>query len=368
MASYKNVISLLLNALIFFGILIAADCNLDTSLFHFLLPVLIGLLLLNAVYYHYYYSTNKNINEAIVTHVAKYLPDFVQKLTECKTSDDCTKKWKLFLQAIYSPVSIETVEDFTSEVGLNQRDSTLVVPALKDHYVLKLKYPDSDRRTFSNVDVTMIKLLLKLLKNIVALKNESSLRICHERERIMRDLHDDVAARLLTIVHSQSLTNSIENAQIALKSLREVIYSIDCGHIAHLSDMLSDCVEELTIRLRSANIIVEIHGQKIPAHIELSNRENINLKRILSEATSNIIRHASASHARIEYFIKNDMLNINMSDNGKQNELDQWIPGKGLVNIRKRSAEINAQLSWHKSKFWQKGTCFSLTLPLNIAT
>ena len=183
-----------------------------------------------------------------------------------------------------------------------------------------------------------------------------------ERQRIARDLHDDVAARLLTLVHRADDAGYEKLARQALGALRDTIYTLGTQTPPPLDNLLADMRHEVQQRLETLDIELawEVNGSM--DGIALNPRQHINLQRVIQELISNIIHHAHASHIDVGYRIDEDWIHAKVCDNGPNCDIDEWTPGKGLHNIQNRIKELNGTVEWRNVQ--PHGCCVNLQFPI----
>ena len=115
-----------------------------------------------------------------------------------------------------------------------------------------------------------------------------------ERKRIAADLHDDLGAKLLTIVHTSDDQRISTLAREALEEMRLSVRGLT-GKPVRLTDALGDWRAEVVSRLAQSGIQGEWsapHDEDVPQ--TLSSRAYVQTTRILREAVSNIIKHSAA--------------------------------------------------------------------------
>jgi signal transduction histidine kinase len=188
-----------------------------------------------------------------------------------------------------------------------------------------------------------------------------------ERKRIAADLHDDLGAKLLTIVHTSDSERISTLAREALEEMRLSVRGLT-GRPVRLADALGDWRAEVVSRLAQAGIEGEWEApEDLPQ--TLSARAYVQTTRILREATSNIIKHSGASHCTVTASItEGDFLFI-VQDNGDgiapqtEGRLDR---GHGLASMKNRAKQLNGQCLVESGPGY--GTVIRLTLPLDSAT
>lgn len=190
-----------------------------------------------------------------------------------------------------------------------------------------------------------------------------------ESARIMRDLHDDVGAKLLTLVHRSETDPNAQTARAALHNLRETIRGLgEQEAVVELADALSDWQAEAEDRLDAAGI--ELQWQQpedLPERV-LSNRQRINLSRILREALSNAIRHAEPHTVHIQTSLLNGSVRVLLCDDGTGVNPNDWAAGTGVTNMETRARELDATIHWYRASDAQDGsgggTCVEIRCPL----
>ncbi|MBX3669676.1 MAG: hypothetical protein KF778_14845 [Rhodocyclaceae bacterium] len=168
--------------------------------------------------------------------------------------------------------------------------------------------------------------------------------VAEERERIYRDLHDDVGAKLLSLVYRAGRPEDADLARSALRDLREVV-SLTGGDRYELENLMADWRIECEQRLREAGVTLNWRQTGAPDAISLSQQQALHLGRILREAISNVIRHAGAAGVQVCFDAGPDTLNLEIADDGcglvpgAQNSA-----GRGLRNMQSRATRLGARL------------------------
>jgi len=185
-----------------------------------------------------------------------------------------------------------------------------------------------------------------------------------ERKRIAADLHDDLGAKLLTIVHTSESERISTLAREALEEMRLSVRGLT-GKPMRLSDALADWRAEVVSRLGQANIEVEWHSPHDEVEQLLPARAFVQTTRILREAISNIIKHSGASMCQVTLDINGTDFAVAVQDNGKgiPLELDGRLDrGHGMASMKHRAKQLNGQCLVESGPGY--GTVIRLTLPL----
>ena len=184
-----------------------------------------------------------------------------------------------------------------------------------------------------------------------------------ERKRIAADLHDDLGAKLLTIVHTSESERISTLAREALEEMRLSVRGLT-GKAVRAEDALADWRAECVSRLGQAGIEADWEG---PHEIDqqMSARAFVQTTRILREAVSNIIKHSGASHCKVRCAIDEREIGIVVQDNGRgiPLELDGRLDrGHGMSSMKHRAKQMHGQCLVESGPGY--GTVIRLTLPL----
>ncbi len=190
-----------------------------------------------------------------------------------------------------------------------------------------------------------------------------------ERKRIAADLHDDLGAKLLTIVHTSDSERISTLAREALEEMRLSVRGLT-GKPVKLIDALGDWRAEVVSRLTQSGIQGEwsAPADEDVAHT-LSSRAYVQTTRILREATSNIIKHSGASQCSVRCSLAEGDFQLLIQDNGKgiPSELDGRLDkGHGMASMKGRAKQLQGQCLVESGPGY--GTVIRLTLPLERHT
>ena len=187
-----------------------------------------------------------------------------------------------------------------------------------------------------------------------------------ERKRIAADLHDDLGAKLLTIVHTSESDRISTLAREALEEMRLSVRGLT-GRAVRLSDALGDWRAEVVSRLAQAGIEAEWSApDDLPQ--TLSARAYVQTTRILREATSNIIKHSGASLCTVRCQVADGDFQLVVQDNGDgiTSEPDGRLDrGHGMATMKQRAKQMQGQCLVESGPGF--GTVIRLTLPLDRA-
>jgi len=200
-------------------------------------------------------------------------------------------------------------------------------------------------------------------------------KIQQERERISRDLHDNVGSQISYLVSNidwitqhttdeqeqqQRLGSISSTAQNMMGNMRETIWALNKTAIS--LEELSDKLKAYTQHLLEYNKLTKFRSEEqITGGCTLVPADALNIFRICQEAISNAIKHAETT--LIVITIQSSQVGsflIEITDAGigfdeKEIEIDGHY---GLENMRHRAAESSVLLTIHSVK--GKGTTVTL--------
>jgi signal transduction histidine kinase len=189
-----------------------------------------------------------------------------------------------------------------------------------------------------------------------------------ERKRIAADLHDDLGAKLLTIVHTSESERISSLAREALEEMRLSVRGLT-GKPVRLIDALGDWRAEVVSRLAQAGVEADWSAPSEDLPQTLSARAYVQTTRILREAVSNIIKHSGASHCTVRSAVAEGDFQLVIQDNGKgiPLELDGRLDrGHGMSSMKHRAKQLQGQCLVESGPGY--GTVIRLTLPLEQQT
>jgi len=181
-----------------------------------------------------------------------------------------------------------------------------------------------------------------------------------ERERIYADMHDDVGAKLLTLMHGSTDPQTADLALALHQDLRDVVSRAHAPPPT-LRAALAGIRDEAEQRLGNLGAeLVWQQPEKLP-EMELEAAQTLHLFRIVREAISNAIRHAAVHLLRVRIVIQGTVLVLDITDDGCGLK-DGAGPSRGMQSMQSRARELHAALHWDEGT--QGGTKVVLEFPL----
>ncbi len=192
-------------------------------------------------------------------------------------------------------------------------------------------------------------------KKLRQMEVQQSLQL--ERERISRDLHDNIGAFTTVLIASvegldhkaspssfkQSVQSVSENAKNIMISLKETIWILSNDAIT-----ITDLIDRFKLYANKASrnfSDVQVRFKETVVNNQvLSPSESLNLFRIMQEVLQNAFKHANAKTITI-FVHSGDSTCISIKDDGVGFDANSNAPGNGLFNIKYRAKEAGYNLT-----------------------
>lgn len=218
----------------------------------------------------------------------------------------------------------------------------------------------------------------KFNQKIKILQNKNEMQ--QERERISRNLHDNLGAQANALLYgTEQLQNSnpsesilINNLNTTAKdmmiSLRETIWVMkhDDATASEIWFRIINFCKQLSHFYKEIKISTE---GMLPEKFEFKSEEALHIVLIVQESLNNAVRHSGAKSIITESVVQKNAWIIKVKDDGKGINKDgnkQSFGGFGLNNMQERSRIAKIDLTIDSEE--GKGTCITLHIPLENKT
>jgi signal transduction histidine kinase len=209
----------------------------------------------------------------------------------------------------------------------------------------------------------------RMAERVVAAQEE-------ERQRISRELHDDLGQALTT--HLIALHNLQQDLSLPtptlferLQSLYDQSYEIFVKIRSIARDLRPQVLDTLGLKVALQTYCTEFTRRThLPVIFEsesqlpeLPDIYNITLYRVLQEALTNVIKHAHAAQVWVELSMEDDRVMLTVQDNGTGlSEKQPGSNGIGLAGLRERITIAGGTLT--VSSRPRRGTILAAQFPL----
>jgi signal transduction histidine kinase len=204
-----------------------------------------------------------------------------------------------------------------------------------------------------------------------AIEDRAELAITSDRERIARDLHDQVIQRLFatglqlqaagSLADSADVAGRIDQAvdalDLTIKDIRGTVFELQQhDHGSSLRADLRELVREYA-HVLAFSPAVHTTG---PVDVGVPPEIREQLLPVLREALSNVARHAAAHHGEIELTVDGHEVRLTVLDDGVG--IPATTAESGLRNARRRAATLGGSLELTPGQ--PRGTSFVWRVPL----
>lgn len=177
---------------------------------------------------------------------------------------------------------------------------------------------------------------------------ETSQAVSEERERIYSDLHDDVGAKLLSLMYNAEDPRNADLARSALEDLRDSVSRVQQGDvplIAAIDDWHEECSQRFAMSPGSTEA-VQLNWEEPDdlGEYQLNQEQRVALGRVLRETISNALRHAQPSQVSVQFSLEKQGLYCRISHNGQIGDVSQWKAGRGLNNMQLRIHRLDGHI------------------------
>ncbi len=178
-------------------------------------------------------------------------------------------------------------------------------------------------------------------QNAIIEKERLNYQFSEEKNRISRELHDNIGSQLTFMISAMENLSYSEDIEVeklnkisefgreTLTELRSTVWAINekAGNIETVIDKLKTLTLELP---------VDIVCSAETAKGEILGTLMLNILRVIQEFTQNTIKYADAKNIIILFEKNQGDLKITMSDNGKGFNTEHKTFGNGIFNMKKR--------------------------------
>ena len=257
------------------------------------------------------------------------------------------------MRELFDPLEVLIVAGELRQATLRGNGAVLLVPVpmgtnprLPRHAdrVLLLKHASKGQRLFTVEDARLAVRVLDQLNRALSFDQAVEQGRSEERLRIAQDLHDDIGARLLTLMYQAPNPDIEEYIRHTIQDLKTLTRGL-AAQSHGLTEAAAEWKRDLSQRLHAARC--ELDWQfSVDDEVMLTMVQWSALTRIIRELVSNAISHAKASRVRVSIHLAADCLTLEVEDNGLGREPASWSHGLGLGGVRKRVKQLGGRVRW----------------------
>lgn len=258
------------------------------------------------------------------------------------------------LRELFEPLSIELIDGRGPDSRVLRDGSDLIVPLPVlgagpegPPRAVLVRYGGRGRRLFNSEDARLTDRIVEQLQRAVVYDRAVEQGRSEERSRLAQDLHDDIGARLLTLMYKAQSPEMEDYLRHTLQDLKTLTRGLAAANHP-LSHAAAEWKADLTQRLTMAQIEL-VWRCTIDTDVHLTVVQWSGLTRVLRELVSNIIAHSQAHRVNIELHYENDRFDLTLMDDGIGRNPQAWSHGLGLGGVRKRVKQLEGEVEWREA-------------------
>lgn len=272
------------------------------------------------------------------------------------------------LRELFEPLEVMQMERVPRSTRVLGDGSTMLVPIpqLAEEGApgaVVLRFAHRGKRMFTQEDARLTDRIVEQLRRAVAFDKAVEQGRSEERARIAQDLHDDIGARLLTLMYKAPNPEMEDYLRHTLQDLKTLTRGLAASS-HRLSHAAAEWKADITQRLSAAHC--DLHWSlSADRDIVLSVVQWSGLTRMLRELVTNAISHAQATQVEVDIVFERDAFVLRVSDDGNGRDPHSWSHGLGLGGVRKRVKQLGGEVEWRNNS--PRGICCEVRIPELLA-
>jgi len=265
--------------------------------------------------------------------------------------DSASPAMSRLMRDLFDPLDVMVAEGPLKQVALAQDGALMLVPvpsltpsANARPTVLVVKHARRGQHLFTRNDCALCDRMIDQLRRAVAYDLAVEQGRHEERTRLAQDLHDDIGARLLTLIYQARDPRTEEYVRHTLQDLKTLTRGL-AAQEHRLSHAAAEWKRDVAHRLEAAHCQLAWQ-QQLDADPRLSVMQWSALTRVLRELVSNTLAHAKARRVQVSLGWRGGELLLTVQDDGQASDPTTWSPGLGLGGVRKRGRQLGGKVQW----------------------
>jgi signal transduction histidine kinase len=260
---------------------------------------------------------------------------------------------KALLNDLFEPLEVHGLDRLPARARVVGNGAALVVPVRSTDEdasqagALVLRFAGRGQRLFTVDDARLADRVVDQLRRAVAYDLAVERGRSEERLRIAQDLHDDIGARLLTLMYQAQSREMEDYIRHTLQDLKTLTRGLAASE-HRLSHAAAEWKADLTQRLAAAHATLG-WSFEFDRDLLLSVVQWSALTRVLRELVSNALYHGHAGRVDVDFVLEAGVLTLQVLDDGEGAAPDAWAHGLGLGGVRKRVKLLGGQVAWREN-------------------
>ncbi|MBC8055183.1 MAG: histidine kinase [Rhizobiales bacterium] len=253
---------------------------------------------------------------------------------------------------LFEPLEVDVVERITSKTRVAGDGSSMLVPVpllggdATPRGAVMIRFAQRGRRLFTSEDARLTDRIVEQLRRAVHFDKAVEQGRSEERLRLAQDLHDDIGARLLTLMYKAQSPEMEDYVRHTLQDLKTLTRGLAASN-HRLSHAAAEWKSDLAHRLTAAH--VDLRWTFVfDEDILLTVVHWSALTRVMRELVSNVIAHSQAQSLEIDFRLETDRIELTITDDGVGSNPRAWSHGLGLGGVRKRVKQLGGEVEWRE--------------------
>ncbi len=272
--------------------------------------------------------------------------------------------WRGLLEELFEPAELEPTPHLSEAVVISEQGTRMTLPSFSGLPALALQFPWHGRGLFELRHLRLAESLVRLMQRAELARVAYVSGVRDERQRIARDLHDNLGARLLTGLFAEDVSETRQEIRVAISEMRSIVHDLvgEDAPSQTLSSLLATMRQEASERLRATELALSWTSTDLSREVALEPVFVRHYTSVMRELLSNVLRHASARSVHVEVRVEGAELLTSVRDDGigLSAEHQAAKEGHGLAGIRARVRELRGSVQFAGDR----GTEVRIRLPL----
>ncbi len=257
------------------------------------------------------------------------------------------------LRELFEPLEMTRTAPVPRQSLVRGDGAELVVPLRaegedgRSGLAVQLRLAERGQRLFMPEDARLADRLVEQLRRAVAYDRAVERGRHEERQRLAQDLHDDIGARLLTLMYQAPTPELEDYIRHTLQDLKTLTRGLAVAE-HRLGLAAAEWKGDLTQRLAAAQAQLG-WACDVDESLVLTVVQWSALTRVLRELVTNALFHGRASRVDVAIELSGPVLSLSVADDGLGRDPAAWSHGLGLGGVRKRVKQLGGTVAWSEN-------------------
>ncbi len=257
------------------------------------------------------------------------------------------------LRELFEPLEMTRTTPVPRQAQVRDGGAALVVPLRaegedgRSGLAVQLHLAGRGQRLFMPEDARLADRVVEQLRRAVAYDRAVERGRHEERQRLAQDLHDDIGARLLTLMYQAPTPELEDYIRHTLQDLKTLTRGLAVAE-HRLGPAAAEWKSDLGQRLAAARAHL-VWNCEVDESLVLTVVQWSALTRVLRELVTNSLYHGHAQRVDVSLVLAGDALTLTVADDGAGRDPATWAHGLGLGGVRKRVKQLGGRVEWREN-------------------